>query len=345
MQINEVIRKYRKEKNMTQEEMANKLGVSAPAVNKWESGASMPDITLLAPIARLLGISLDELLSFKDNLSDIEISNIINDIYAMFNTESLDTVFQKMKDIVKEYPNAEALTLSLASILYGRSLFFAEDRSKYEDWIISCFENLLRSEDANIKRHAADALYGFYISKENYDEAENCLRFFPDESPEKKRKLATIYSGKGRYEEAFKAMEEALYAGYQNMSVLFHELFLTASKTGDYKKAEKFIEKESALSELFEMGIYHSNAGRLELALSMKDNEKALEYIELLISHTDTLTDYMKSDLYEHIGFREVDPSLAETMRAKMLAQFAENDMYKGVRESAGWNDFKKKYY
>lgn len=37
MNINEVIRKYRKERNMTQEEMANRLGVSAPAVNKWEA--------------------------------------------------------------------------------------------------------------------------------------------------------------------------------------------------------------------------------------------------------------------------------------------------------------------
>ena len=38
MQIGEIIRKYRKEKNMTQEEMANRLGVTAPAVNKWERG-------------------------------------------------------------------------------------------------------------------------------------------------------------------------------------------------------------------------------------------------------------------------------------------------------------------
>ena len=45
MQINEIIRKYRKEKNMTQEDMANRLGVTAPAVNKWESGASTPDIS------------------------------------------------------------------------------------------------------------------------------------------------------------------------------------------------------------------------------------------------------------------------------------------------------------
>lgn len=49
MEIGQVIRKYRKEKNMTQEEMARRLGVTAPAVNKWESGASAPDIALLAP--------------------------------------------------------------------------------------------------------------------------------------------------------------------------------------------------------------------------------------------------------------------------------------------------------
>ena len=64
MQIGEVIRKYRKQKELTQEEMGERLGVTAPAVNKWENGNSLPDITLLSPIARLLGISLEELLSF-----------------------------------------------------------------------------------------------------------------------------------------------------------------------------------------------------------------------------------------------------------------------------------------
>lgn len=41
MQLGEVIRKYRKRKNMTQEEMAFRLGVTAPAVNKWENGGSL----------------------------------------------------------------------------------------------------------------------------------------------------------------------------------------------------------------------------------------------------------------------------------------------------------------
>ena len=86
-------------------------------------------------------------------------------------------------------------------------------------------------------------------------------------------------------------------------------------------------------------------AGRLELAIAMKDNKKALEYMELLVSNTDTMLDYMKSDLYEHVKFREVDPAFLETMRANTLKRFAEHDMYKAVRKSAGWKEFKKKYY
>ena len=41
MQIGETIRKYRKMRDMTQEEMANRLGVTPPAVNKWENGGSL----------------------------------------------------------------------------------------------------------------------------------------------------------------------------------------------------------------------------------------------------------------------------------------------------------------
>lgn len=88
MQIGQVIRQYRKEKDMTQEEMANRLGVTAPAVNKWEKGSSMPDITLLAPIARLLGISLDTLLSFREELTQEEIRDIIYTLNSMLREQA-----------------------------------------------------------------------------------------------------------------------------------------------------------------------------------------------------------------------------------------------------------------
>lgn len=61
------ISKYRKEKGLTQEELAAKLGVSSQAVSKWENDASCPDISLLPQLCRTLGITTDELLTGNNN--------------------------------------------------------------------------------------------------------------------------------------------------------------------------------------------------------------------------------------------------------------------------------------
>lgn len=53
----------RKEKSMTQKELAEQLYVSDKAVSKWERGLSLPDISLLQPMAEMLGVSVTELLS------------------------------------------------------------------------------------------------------------------------------------------------------------------------------------------------------------------------------------------------------------------------------------------
>lgn len=55
----------RKEKGLTQEQLAEKVGVSAQAVSKWENDISCPDITLLPLLAELFGVSVDELLGVK----------------------------------------------------------------------------------------------------------------------------------------------------------------------------------------------------------------------------------------------------------------------------------------
>lgn len=59
------ISKFRKAKGMTQEELANIMGVSSQAVSKWENDASCPDISLLPQLCKTLGVSTDELLTGK----------------------------------------------------------------------------------------------------------------------------------------------------------------------------------------------------------------------------------------------------------------------------------------
>ena len=57
------IRALREKRGLTQKELAEKLSVSDKAVSKWETGRGLPDITLLEPLAKTLGVSVTELLS------------------------------------------------------------------------------------------------------------------------------------------------------------------------------------------------------------------------------------------------------------------------------------------
>lgn len=61
----EFLFKLRKEKGMTQAELAQALGVTNKAVSKWETGEAMPETALLLPISRIFGVSVDELLDGK----------------------------------------------------------------------------------------------------------------------------------------------------------------------------------------------------------------------------------------------------------------------------------------
>ena len=73
IKINEQIAFLRKQKGLTQEELANALGVTNQSVSKWESAQCCPDIQLLPDIAELFDVSVDELIGYKatDGLGDI----------------------------------------------------------------------------------------------------------------------------------------------------------------------------------------------------------------------------------------------------------------------------------
>lgn len=61
--IGKFILELRKEKNMTQQELADKIGVTDRAISKWENGRGMPDLSLMKPLCKELGITINELIS------------------------------------------------------------------------------------------------------------------------------------------------------------------------------------------------------------------------------------------------------------------------------------------
>ena len=68
MNIGNNIKKLRQQRNLTQEQVAERLGVSYQAVSKWENNANTPDIALLPAIANLFGVLIDAL--FSDHMTD-----------------------------------------------------------------------------------------------------------------------------------------------------------------------------------------------------------------------------------------------------------------------------------
>lgn len=73
--IGALIEKKRKEKKLTQEELAQKLYVSNKTISKWETGKGVPSIDLLLPLSEVLDINIKELLTGKENVLFDELKN------------------------------------------------------------------------------------------------------------------------------------------------------------------------------------------------------------------------------------------------------------------------------
>src|SRR5699024_2969961 len=128
MKIGEQIREYRKNAGLTQEQVANYLGVTAPAVNKWERGSTCPDISLLPALARLLKIDMNTLFSFQEDLTELEISMVINEITESAVTGNIVSAFERTAEKIREYPHCDRLIYLAATVLNSSLALRSEER-------------------------------------------------------------------------------------------------------------------------------------------------------------------------------------------------------------------------
>ena len=73
MEIAERLYSYRKKSNLSQEQLAEKVGVSRQAISKWERAEASPDTENLIMLAKIYGVTLDELVNFDPEITDIAI--------------------------------------------------------------------------------------------------------------------------------------------------------------------------------------------------------------------------------------------------------------------------------
>lgn len=345
MKIGKVIRKYRKELNLTQEEMAARLGVTAPAVNKWEKGVSLPDITLLTPIARLLNITLETLLSFQENLTAAEIGDLIKELDQKIETEPYDKIFQYGSSLIHKYPNCYQLIWQIAVVLDAQLLFcdqgekeFMEEKQKYHIQIEKWYLRALEGDDEKTRRHAADSLFQYYLRNEDYQKAESYLSYFSEESTERKRKLALIYSKTNRKAEAYKTYEEILFSEYQILNVVLHSLFLLSMEEEDTCEARMWVEKESGLARLFDMGTYREESCRLELAAAEQDREQTYSSVQKMLDSLEQLCSvFSDSPMYRHMKFSSPKTGFYEKLDRDLRQNLRDDESFSYMKGHAEW--------
>lgn len=343
MEIGKVIRKYRKEQNLTQEEMATRLGVTAPAVNKWENGNSMPDITLLGPIARLLHISVNELLSYREDLTEEEINQYVEELNKKIKTSSYEEAFQWGKALLEEYPHCEKLLWQIALILDANRLFCkVEDKDQYDSFIAGWYKRALESKDERIRYGAADSLYAFYRRREDFEEAEKCLDYFSVQNPQRKQKKAELAWKKGDRESAYKDLEELIFSEFQMLQMALQSLYLMAMEEKDVEKAAYYVKKQKETAKVSEFGRYHEHSYGLELLVQGKDVEGTITWMENVLGSAETIWDFTKSPLYEHMTFKTVNPDFAKEMIANLKNSMKDEETYGYLAGNERWEKLTK---
>ena len=337
MLVGDVIRKYRKQAGITQEEMARRLGVTTPAVNKWENNNTQPDISLLAPIARLLGITTDTLLSFKDSLSTEEIAAFVKKLDQDLETREYAEVFAEVRKTLEEYPNCDQLIWLAAAILQSRrNTDHIPDKEKYDDMIFGWLERCLQSADGNIRKEAAGSLFYAYLKKEEYEKAQSYLSYLAVDSPERKRKEAVIYSKIGKKEEAYRAYEELLFTNYQFISLVLNDLRTLYMEDEDHAMAWKLVDVQNQAAKVFEMGRYNEVSTGLDVASWEKNVTKTAEIMEEILAAVDHIGDFSQSRLYQHMMFKEMDPGFADRLR-KSLVEGMRDESYSYMWGNKFW--------
>ena len=118
MDLGNRIKTLRLERSMTQEQLAQKLGLTAQAISKWESGTNMPDIQMLPDLSVIFGVTIDDLFTMTDKSRMERLENMLYDV-RFLSQEDFARHEQYLKELRNKPEHADEATLLLA-MLYNK---------------------------------------------------------------------------------------------------------------------------------------------------------------------------------------------------------------------------------
>lgn len=136
----ENIRQLRRERDLTQEALADFFGVTFQAISKWERGESLPDITLLPLIADFFNISIDDLLGVDKSKNEEEILSVI-DKFDNGKYKGTDGAFDFVSQAYKKYPGDFRIVVRYLHVLINDCLG-TDNLLKHKKEIISVYNRI-----------------------------------------------------------------------------------------------------------------------------------------------------------------------------------------------------------
>lgn len=250
----------RRAKGLTQEQLASLLGVSAPAVSKWETGASYPDITLLCPLARALDTNVDRLLQFAPDLSRSAVCEKIQGVlqYAREEAERQagpDASLALLRSLLRQYPNSLELKLNGAAALDAFWLIFPEAgpgcRDQWQKEKQALLEAVWTGGDPIQRQTAALQLASLALAADKLEQAHALLQELPEPPGDATMLWVQYYIKKGEPEEAKRKAQARLYRLLvQTLSCL---TLLTNSKFMPQQGIYKAVAAYHAVASAFEL--------------------------------------------------------------------------------------------
>ncbi|MBR5232443.1 MAG: helix-turn-helix transcriptional regulator [Clostridia bacterium] len=171
IKMGEKIRSLRKMKGISQETLAQYLGVSYQSVSKWENGVTMPDVCLIPAIASFFEVSTDELFDFNRMETEKRVQEICGQV-AEYRDEDPLRAEKALREALRQYPGNEIILNNLLYTLQGE-----ERRSEAVE---ICQTLIAATKDDEIKYDALRILAENYKAMGEYPLCRETLERIPE---------------------------------------------------------------------------------------------------------------------------------------------------------------------
>ena len=229
MNIDNKIKVLRKEKGVTQEELAKNVGVSFQAVSKWENNIALPDITLLPMLAKYFGVSMDELFDFSLRETEAAIMKIVYEA-AEFRESDPTKSRRILEDEMKKHPGNDILLNNLLYVL---------NYNENPDETIRIASALTEKAEDEVKYDALRFLAYAYKAKGDLKSAKAAIEQIPEIYFTKLTEMAYLLEGK----EKFDAAEKQKWISFENLLQMIWKEAEYYKSSGDINKAISETEK------------------------------------------------------------------------------------------------------